>query len=54
MKVLKNSDLIKVQGGAFSLNAAFLNAASRAVSTILELGRTIGTSIRMAITRKTC
>jgi len=49
---LNNNELINISGGSWT--AAYLNAAARAVNTILELGRTIGSSIRRAITRSFC
>ena len=49
---LGNNELINVSGGSWT--AACLNAAARAVNTILELGRTVGSAIRRAITRSFC
>jgi hypothetical protein len=49
---LKECELININGGGYT--AAYLNAAARAVNTILELGRTVGTSIRRAITKNYC
>ena len=34
--------------------AACLNAASRALTTIMDFGRTVGTSIRMLVSGKRC
>jgi hypothetical protein len=48
---LKNEELYKIQGGA---SATLLNAFSRAVSTILELGRTVGSAIRRAYSKNYC
>ena len=45
-------ELHEISGGAFT--ATFLNAFSRAVNTILDFGRTVGTSIRMIISGKRC
>lgn len=45
--MLNNNELITIYGGSFSFTATFLNSMSRAVNTILDLGRTLGTSIRM-------
>ena len=49
---LKDCELININGGGWT--AAYLNAAARAVNTILELGRSVGSSIRRAITRNFC
>lgn len=50
--VLKNSELIKVQGGA--LTSSVLNALTKAMTTILKIGQTIGSVIRRSITRTFC
>lgn len=50
--ILKNDELIKVSGGAIS--GTMLNALSRGLSTLLDLGRSLGTAIRMIITGKRC
>ena len=44
MKLL-DEELLTTYGGAINLNSTFLNSIARVVSTILELGRTIGSSI---------
>ncbi len=51
---LKNEELSTIYGGAISINATFLNAASRLITTILDLGRAIGSSIRRYKTGKYC
>ena len=52
MKELKKQELLNVSGGGIS--ASWLNAVSRAVSTLLDLGRSLGTSIRRSISGKVC
>lgn len=47
-------ELQEVVGGAFNWNSTALNAISRGINTILDLGRTVGTSIRMLISGKRC
>ena len=49
---LSNNELININGGG--LTAAYLNAAARAVSTILDFGRTVGSTIRSAFSKKWC
>ena len=49
---LETNELININGGG--ITAAYLNAAARAVNTILEFGRTVGSSIRRIISRKYC
>ena len=41
-------------GGGGWLTAAFMNSMARIVNSALELGRSLGTSIRMAFSGKTC
>ena len=48
----KDKELINISGGGWT--AAYLNAAARVVNTLLDLGRSVGSSIRRAITRSFC
>ena len=41
---LKKEELFSITGGA--VTAAFLNAIARGISTIFDLGRSVGTAIR--------
>lgn len=49
---MSDKELINIVGGGIS--ATLFNAISRAASTLLDLGRSIGTSIRMLVTGKRC
>ncbi len=49
---MDKEELYNVVGGGIS--AAWFNAFSRAVNTILDFGRTVGTSIRMIFSKKKC
>lgn len=49
---IDSTELIKINGGGFG--ASYLNAAARAVNTLLDFGRTVGSSIRRIISRKYC
>lgn len=51
---INNSELILISGGAFSWSASMLNAISRGIETVFNIGRSIGTSIRMIFSRKVC
>ncbi|MBR1416380.1 MAG: hypothetical protein IJ572_00990 [Bacilli bacterium] len=51
---MSDLELYEVVGGGFSFSAAFLNAMSRTINTIMDFGRTIGTSIRMLVSGKRC
>ena len=52
MKELKREELLNITGGGIS--AAWLNAAARAVNTLLDLGRSLGTAIRRSISGNVC
>ena len=51
MKIERN-ELINFTG--VSWTATYIYAAARAVNTILEFGRTVGSTIRRAINRNFC
>ena len=53
MKELSNKESMNVEGGA-KFTASLLNAASRAISTLLELGRNLGSAIRRSINGSIC
>ena len=54
MVELNNKELLKIDGGASWFSASFLNAASRALSTLMDLGRSLGTAIRRVINGSIC
>ena len=55
MNKMKNEELISIVGGGTSwLTATFLNAIARGLDTILEIGRSIGTTIARTINHTTC
>lgn len=49
---MKEEELRNIYGGAFS--AALFNALSRGINTLYELGRSIGTSVKMLLSKKKC
>ena len=49
---LKQTEMKNINGG--SLTSAMINAITKAVNTIYELGRQTGSSIRRLITGKYC
>ena len=53
MRELSNKELMNIEGGV-SFSASLLNAASRAISTLLELGRNLGSAIRRSINGSVC
>ena len=50
---LNNKELMNIEGGA-GFSATLLNAASRAISTLMELGRNLGSAIRRTISGSIC
>lgn len=54
MRELNNKELMNIEGGASLLTATFLNAAARMISTIMDVGRSLGTSIRRITSGNTC
>ena len=51
---LKKEELLSVSGGANWITASFLNSVSRAITTLVDLGRSLGTSLRRSISGKVC
>ena len=53
MIVLNKEELMNIEGGAW-YSASFLNSISRAISTLVDLGRTLGSSIRRTLSGNVC
>ena len=49
---LNKEEMLKIDGGA--ITSAMLNAISKAVNTLYELGRQTGSAIRRIIKNKYC
>lgn len=49
---LSNQELMMVTGGA--LTTAMINALTKAMTTILKIGQTIGSVIRRTVTKSFC
>lgn len=49
---LTNNELYTIIGG--SVTASFLNAIARGITTILDLGRSVGTAIRRIGSNSIC
>lgn len=53
--LLNVNELKEIKGGAVSvLNATFFNALARSLSTISDIGRSLGTAIRMLFSKRVC
>ncbi len=50
--ILNKEQLLAVTGGA--ITASFINALARGITTLLELGRGIGSAIRRISSGKMC
>lgn len=51
---MTDKELLEVTGGGLSISASMLNAISRGVDTIYNLGKAFGTAINMLIKGKRC
>ncbi len=49
---LNNKELLMIKGGA--VNSAIINAIVKGISILIELGRSLGSSIRRASSGQTC
>ena len=52
MKKIDNNELRKINGGGIS--ASFITSIVRAVTAVLDLGRSVGTAIRRVQTGSIC
>ena len=50
---MKKEELIKVKGGG-TFSAVFINAISRALKTVYDIGVAIGSAIRRATSKNIC
>ena len=53
MKKLDNNALYEIQGG-INITASFITSIVRGINSILDLGRSFGTSLRMIISGIRC
>ncbi len=49
---LKNSELILIKGGA--INSQLINALVRLTTSVIEIGRMIGSSLRRMVDKNYC
>lgn len=54
MEIIASAALYEIKGGSFRFSAAFINATSRAIGILLDIGRSVGTSIRMVVSGRRC
>ncbi len=49
---LEEQELFQIKGGA--ITATFFNSIARLINTVLDLGRTVGSSIRRIYSKNYC
>ncbi len=54
MRELNKTELLNIDGGNNWLTTAFFTAVTKSIESLLELGRSLGTAIRSAITGNVC
>lgn len=54
MLEIKKEEMLSVSGGSNYASASWLNATARAITTLVDLGRSLGTAIRRSISGKVC
>lgn len=53
MKIIDNDEMLAINGGV-ALTGTMLNAIIKGISTLLEVGRSFGTAIRMYFSKRKC
>ena len=54
MRELSKEEMKNIDGGAVEIGSALINAISRVIETIYNLGDALGSSIRRLIEEKNC
>lgn len=52
--MIADNDLMTIVGGATTVSGTLINAICKLVNTLLELGRNVGSAIRIAQTGRKC
>ncbi len=53
LSIISNENLFNITGG-ISISGSLINAFTSGIKTVLEVGRSFGTSIRRLITKNLC
>ncbi len=53
MKKLNKEELLEIKGG-LDLTGALISSIIKGINTFLDLGRSLGSSLRRSLTGKTC
>ena len=51
---LENNEMLVIYGGSTAFSGTLLNSIAKLINTVMDVGRTIGTAIRMVATGKRC
>ncbi len=51
---MNNEELLKIQAGSSTISSTVLNAVVRAINTLFELGKSLGSTIRRYKDNKLC
>lgn len=54
MRELNNDELMEIKGGTNWLSGSFISSIVRAGNTLLDMGRSLGTSIRRIFSGNVC
>ena len=54
MQELDNRQLFEISGGASWFSGAFFTSISRAIETVMNVGRSLGSAIRRAVSGTIC
>lgn len=52
--ILDQKELLMITGGATSVSGTLLNAVAKLISTVLDIGRVIGSAFSMVKNRTKC
>lgn len=52
--ILTDFELYDIVGGATQTSSSLINAVTKLLTAVLEIGRTLGSALRYAITGKKC
>lgn len=52
--ILNDYELYEITGGAIQTSSSLINSISKLLTTILDIGRALGSSIRYAVKGRKC
>ncbi len=54
MKNLNKQELLNIDGGATTISGAFITSIIKGISSIFDLGKSLGTAVRRIIGKSIC